>query len=515
MKAFSSQTIFSGTIINIGSRSLARLLRLLLLVVISLKFGASYETDAYFIAQSVVLLFLFLGDSVLNFTFLPVFVDHRKNRGEAEAWPIANTTFTFVGVCLLLISLAIFLFAPYVARVLAPGFSDKALALTTLLIRIISPVPLLAGIASVPAAVFYSYRSFITPAITALFYGSGAIIFALLLSDKLGIISILIGSVAGVGLQALVLIVILKKKRREFKLSSDIHPGVKQVIKLTGPRLLGFTLGRINLIIDRIFASGLGVGYVSCLTYAYRLFQIPSAILISAFAKTFMPLLCEYGAAGDQEEIRKFISKSIRLVAFATIPIAILLFIFRTPLISFLFQRGAFDASDTYLTSSAFLFYDVGLVALCLNIILLGVFYALQDAATPLRIALINAVLNVVLDLILIRWLGLAGIALATSLIAIFNTILILGLLRKRIGGLDGRKIVSSLLRISGASAIMGFVLWLILYNFDSLYRFGNQVLELGTLFLIAFMTYSVACMVLKVNEFKRVVTLLRRKLAF
>lgn len=513
MKALSSQGIFSGALINVGSRSLARLLRLLLLFIISLKFGAGYETDAYFISQTILLSFLFLGDSVLNFSFIPVFVEYRKKTSEIETWQIANTTFTIISGILLLISLLLFFFAPYVAKILAPGFTQKALDLTTLLIRIVSPIPLFAGLAAVPIAVFVSYRSFIQPAVTALFYSIGTILFTLVLADTFGILAVPIGAVIGVGLQALVLILIIKQKGAKFGLSFTVTSGVKQVAKLSGPRLLSFTLSRVNLIIDRIFASGLGVGNVSYLTYAFRLFQIPSAILISALGRSLMPVLSEHAAANQEQEIAKIVTKSICIVAFVTVPLSMILFILRVPLIQLLFQRGVFDATSTQFTSTAFLFYDIGMVAFCMNIVLLGVFYALQNAVTPLKIAVMNAILNVIFDIALIPLLGIGGIALATSLIAILNTVLLLVLLQKRLANLMGFETVTSILKICLAAGVMAIVIWYIPYHFKTLFKFKNQILELGTFLFIGLATYSVACTLLNVNEFRRVLNLLRRKL--
>jgi putative peptidoglycan lipid II flippase len=513
MTSFSSQTFLAGTITNIGSRSLARLLRLLLIVVISFHFGASDESDAYFIAQSIVLLFLFFGESVLNLTFIPVFVEYRRNHGEKQAWPIANTMFTITCASLLMISAGVFLFAPYIAKVLAPGFPHGALSLTTMLIRIISPVPLLAGISAVPAAVFYSYRSFVAPAMTALFYAGGSILFALVLADQLGIMSVPIGSVVGLLFQAFLLVLILKRKTNYFRLSTCLTKGTRQVMSLSGPRLLGFGLTKTNLIVDRVFASGLGMGQVSCLTYAYRIFQIPSAILVTAFAKTLMPVLSEQAASGDKHEIRKLISKAIRFVAIATIPATVILFMFRTPLIESLFQRGAFETTHTHITSTAFLFYSLGLVPFCLNIILLGVFYAFQNAIIPLGITAVNAALNVLLDVIFIRWLGLGGIALATSSIAVLNTIFLLILLHRRLGTLCGYDTVVSLLKILLASGIMMLVVWSIKNSSKGYLQFENQILELGVFLAISLLTYFISCTLLRVSELRRGFTLLRSKL--
>ena len=187
---------------------------------------------------------------------------------------------------------------------------------------------------------------------------------------------------------------------------------------------------------------------------------------------------------------------------------------FRTPTIQFLFQRGAFDADATHLTSTVFLFYDVGLVAFCFNIILLGVFYALKDAVTPLRIAVVSAILNVVLDVILIRWFGLGGIALATSLIAVFNTVFLLTLLQKKIGCLDGYSTLTSLLKISLAAGVMAFVVWSITSNLDKLFGLENHIVKLCAILTTSLVTYVVACVLLRVDELTELVTIFRRRLS-
>ena len=184
-----------------GFRSSARVLRFCLLIIISLRFGAGYETDAYFISQSILLLFYSLGDGVINLCFIPVFMDYKNRRTERSAWDLANATFTLLCLSLFVVSVGIFVFAPTLAKILAPGFSGKSLSMTTILIRIVSPAPMLAGMSFIPAAVFFSHRSFIVPAITGLFYGAGGIALALLLADRLGIYSIPLGSVMGVGVE--------------------------------------------------------------------------------------------------------------------------------------------------------------------------------------------------------------------------------------------------------------------------------------------------------------------------
>jgi len=350
------------------------------------------------------------------------------------------------------------------------------------------------------------------PAITELFYGASAILFTILLASRLGIISIAIGLVIGGILRASILTYSIKQKEKTFSLSWNInHPGVKKIQKLIWPKLVAIFIPNINIMVDRLFASGLGVGCVSYLSYANRLFLLPSAILVSTLGKTFIPITSAYAASKSHDELRRFISKSVRAVGFIIIPLAIMLFILRVPLIKFLFQRGAFDTNDAYLTSTVFLFYDIGLASLCFNPILIGIFYALQDTITPLKIAINSFFLNIIFDLILMKLLGLNGIALGTSLILILNTFLLFRCLYNKIGYFEIRRIFITLSKISLAAGLMGIVVWLLSVNAGNLLSFKHQILELCTFFLIGVIIYFGTCFLLRMEEFKRVIILLKR----
>ena len=496
------QGVFFGLLINVSSRSIARLFRLLLLVVISTKFGVGYVTDAYFITQSLLLFFLFMGEGVLNYSFIPIFIAYKKNDKNADAWQIANISFTLPAGFFLLITVVIYFSAPGLVRGLAPGFSRETLDLTTLLIRLISPIPFFAGLSSIPTAVFISHRSFTTPAITSVFYGGCAILATLALADTIGIRSVVVGSVIGVGLQTIVLLFRLKMKCREFGLSFSFHFGIRQIARLSGPRMVGYALSKVNFIIDKIFASRLGLGNVSYLTYAYRLFQIPTALFVSALAGTLMPVFSEYAASSQTKEIQKNLSKIIRLILFITIPGAVILIIHRLPIIQILFERGAFDTQSTQFTATAFFFYLTGLVFVCMNIILLSVFYAIQDINIPLKIILLNFILNIVLDLILIPLLGLGGIALASSIIAVLNTVLFLLVLQKRFGEIITVETYRAIGKMLFASGLMG--LGLFYTNLDSMHYFlpKNRLISMGISTLAGLLFYCFICILIQVKEF-------------
>jgi putative peptidoglycan lipid II flippase len=225
-KGLSKQGLFTDTIINFSSRGFDRLLRLALLLIITKEFGAGGETDAYFVIQPLIFLFLLFADNALCYTLIPVLADYRRNQGENEAWYVANSVFTLTSICLAIIAVLVFFLAPFIVRILAPGFSEEVSSLTTSLLKLASPIALFVGLSAVPISIFYSFRSFGIPAVTSLFYAIGAILFALLLADAIGISSILLGAVIGTALQTGIILYYLKKRESKLRfifllLSSD------------------------------------------------------------------------------------------------------------------------------------------------------------------------------------------------------------------------------------------------------------------------------------------------------
>jgi putative peptidoglycan lipid II flippase len=241
---------------------------------------------------------------------------------------------------------------------------------------------------------------------------------------------------------------------------------------------------------------------------------MPLAVLGTTLGRVFMPVVSGYAASGAKDEIRGFLSKGLRAVGFVVIPLAVMFAVFRTSIIELLFQRGAFGADATYLTSTAFLFYDLGLVAVSFNTILLTIFFALQDAATPLKIVLVSTPLNAICDVVLMILFGLGGIALATSLLAMLKTVYLLRELRKKIGHLDGHKTVASLSKIGLASGLTGLVGWSISNSSGPLWCPGSKVTELLIFLMLSAITYLLACTVLRVKELRVVLELVRRKLS-
>lgn len=461
MFQLTSQSLTSGALLSAASKGTARTLRFLLLLVISHRFGTCPEADAYFIIQSLTVLFLTLNETVFNLTLIPILVDEHAKKGKLEAIKLASSAFAYLNLFFFGVSLAIFLAAVPLAGVMAPGLSTEGREFTAFLIRIVAPIPLLAGLGGVPASIFYAHRSFVLPNVTFLFYGISSIVAALLLADLVGIECVPMGAAFGVLLQAVVLIAILVRAGK-LSLSFRPHEGLRRLGKLIVPRISGRFLTIFNMVVDKLLATRIGPGQASCLTYALRMNQLPLSILIAPLAAT-MPRLSQQAAVNDYDRMRDFMSRMLRLILFVILPVTAWLLALHEPLVGCLFERGAFVRHDTLTASSALFFYTLGLAFMSVNIFAGSAFYALHDGRTPLLISIACAVLNVLFDLLLIPFFDLSGIALARSATALVRFFLTFTWLQKRIGILPWKEQIGrSAARSALAAALAGVGMWIV-----------------------------------------------------
>lgn len=495
MRSFKPQSVRQGVAINGLARAFQGGLSFLILVLIAKVFGADLYADAFLITNALVSLFLLAGENILAVTFVPVFIEYREKRSPEEAQELANSLFTFLFVCLTAVSMTIFFFAPWFARGLAPGFSPTARAVTANLIRMYAPLILLLGAMGMSTSLFYARRSFTIPAITSTFLGMGQLASLFLLGGRIGIYSIPVGAVAGIALQVTALVYTLETKKKGLRFCwNPNHPGMRQVARLLAPRLVGITTARINIIVDRFFASSLEVGFVTALGFAQRLVQIPFMLVMEAMAKTLIPVLSKHDSAGEIQEIRGRLLQVLGVLNAVVIPVMVFFFVLREPLVRLLFERGAFGSGETKITASAFLFYNIGLLAYSYNLTLHAFYYSVQDTATPMKIAGGILVLNFFLDMLFVRVMGLDGIALATSLVAFVRTGFLLAFLNSRIGSLDYFAILKSIARFSLASVPMGIAAWLTTGSVGRHINISNPlglILQMGAAIAVGGLVYA------------------------
>jgi putative peptidoglycan lipid II flippase len=450
-------------------------------------FGAGFVNDAFQVAFRVpnMLRDLF-AEGALSVAFVKTFTDYIEKQNEEEAWRLASMVMNALAIVLSAISILGIILAPYIVSLIAPGFAPEKAALATTLTRIMFPFLLLVALAAVAMGVLNTRGRFGIPASASTLFNVGSIVGGLLCAYWLSgggwerlkdpdaipsvraqwaIIGMAIGTLIGGALQFLVQVPSLRRVGFRFRPKvSFSHPGVRQVMRLMGPAIIGTAAVQINVFINTLFASDIP-GAPSWLGYSFRLMQFPIGVFGVAIGTATLPAISRYAARGDIQHFRSTLSSSIGLVFLLTIPSACGLIILGKPIIALLYQRGAFTALDTQMVQAAIIGWSVGLVGYSAIKVLSPAFYALDDARTPMIISFVSIVINAAGAYFFKMWLsrygvtpqtpsgyGHAGLALATSSVALVNFFALAYFMRRKIKRLEGRRILSSFVRISLAS---------------------------------------------------------------
>ena len=437
----------------------SRALGLLREMIIGGRFGTSAELDAYLAAFRLPdILFQLMAGGALASAFIPTFTTYLARGEEDEAWrlssAIINLVMLFTGTAAALAALL----APWiVAHVVAPRFPPAQQALTASLMRWMLIAPVVFGVSGVVMGILNSFQHFLLPALAPVMYNLSIIGGALFLAPRIGVRGLVVGVVVGAALHLLVQVPGLVRQGMRYTLELGLnHPGVREVGRLMGPRVLGLAIVQLNFLVNTILASGLPPGSLSALNFAWLLMLLPQGIVAQAVATAAFPTFSDLAARGQLGEMRETLTATLRAVLFLTIPASVGLYVLRVPLIQLLFQRGAFAARSTEAVAWALQFYALGLAAHSGVEILTRAFYALHDTKTPVLVGGGAMALNVAFSLMLIGSLAHGGLALANSVATILEMLGLLVLLRGRIGGVAGRQLGRGVGQSLVAAALMG-----------------------------------------------------------
>jgi len=476
----------AASIIGAGTFS-SRILGFLRDMVIANFFGAGLSADAFFVAFRIPNLWRRLvGEGSLTISFIPVYTEYLTQHSEKESQELTDIAFTIAGIVLFILTLLGILFSPFLIQIIAPGFSrvPEKFHLTVTLNRIIFPYLFFMGLYALCMGILNSLRHFFAPAIAPAFLNVSIIVSVLLFyhTFNLPVMTLALGVLAGGVIQFLFQLPFLWRKGVRFHFNLNVkHPAIRRIGSLMVPGLIGTAVYQLNVFIDTIFASFLPSGSISYLFFADRLMEFPLGIFAIAIGMASLPSLSGLASQGKMDELKETLSFSFRLVSFISIPAMVGLIALKTPIINLLFQRGRFDYIATVMTAKALLFYSVGLWAIAGSRTIVPAFYSLQDTWTPLKVGLICLGANVIFNSIFIFPLKHAGLALATSLSSILNLLLLYRKLGPRLGGLEIKKNIKSLLSILFCSLPMGVLAYLIcsIGSWDTAGNEGQKVILL------------------------------------
>jgi putative peptidoglycan lipid II flippase len=427
------------TLATVSSMTLlSRILGFVRDFVIARAFGAGMLTDAFFVAFKLPnLLRRLFAEGAFSQAFVPVLGEYRSRRGSEETRQLVDRVASLLFLVVLAVTLLGMAAAPLLVYLSAPGFADNAdkFALTVNLTRVTFPYILFMSLVALAGGVLNTWSRFVVPAFTPVLLNVAFIVMALYAAPWFDPPIMALGWAVFLGgaLQLAFQIPSLKRLGMLPRFSIDLHDeGVRRIFRLMAPALLGVSVAQVSLLLNTIFASFLNTGSVSWLYYADRLMEFPAGLLGAALGTILLPSLSKCHAAGRHDEYSRLLDWGLRLTFLLAAPAALALAILAVPLIATLFHHGAFSVTDVFRTRDALVAYSLGLLAMILVKILAPGFYARQNVRTPVRIAILTLTVTQLLNLILIRWLAHAGLALAIGLAAMLNAALLYRGLRAR-----------------------------------------------------------------------------------
>ena len=450
---------------------LSRVLGLVREQVMASVFGAGFATDAFNVAFRVPnLLRDLFAEGAMSSAFVPTFTEYREKRSDAEAWALGRQLMVTLLAVLTVVCVIGWVTAPWVVAALAPGFAavPGKLPLTILLTRVMLPFLPLVAVAAVCMGMLNASGRFAVPALAPALLNLGMVVFGVPLipvcmrTGQPAILAMAIGVLIGGALQLGVQLPALATLGFRLRLEwPRPHPGVRRVALLMVPATLGLAATQVNLFVSTILASLLAQGSVSWLSYAFRLMQLPIGVFGVALATVSLPALSRAAVADDMPALKATLSATIRLVFVLTVPAAVWLAAMAGPVIALLYEHGRFGPMDTARTAGALVMYCVGLPAFAAVGVMTRTFYALGTTRTPVQASLVAVALNIVLNLALMHPLAHLGLALGTSLTSIANLSMLSFALRRRIGPIQGGRILGTLVRVLLAAGTVAFVCFL------------------------------------------------------
>lgn len=403
-------------------------------VLIARFLGTGFMAEAFFVAQRIPnLLRDMVGEGAANAAIVPVLSEYAEKKTKQEWQECINAVFGWGLIVLGAMTLLCMIITPLIVRLIAPGFvlEPQKFDLTVNLTRIMFPYLILIALTAFQAGILCSLNAFFAPS-----YGPCLLNVAMILSAWVASLfswhlayAISIGVLIGGVLQFWAQWYALRRRGIHWRLPITLnHEGARQIGRLLLPRLWGSTVYQINIFVDTFCASLtmiVGTGGIAAIYYANRIIQFPLGVFGYALSSAALPSLSKLVQSGDMGIFKSTVMFALRNLMLVLIPCTVLMTVFSTWIIHIVFQRGAFDAYSTMVTSQVMFYAALGLPFYGASRILASAFYALQDTKYPVKIATMCLVINVVLNVALMFPLKVGGIAMASSISSAFNCLML------------------------------------------------------------------------------------------
>ena len=460
--------------------SISRVIGFFREMLIAYRFGSGMETDAFFVANGVQGMVFSLFASGLTVAMIPIIAEIRKEGTQIDENRYVSGILNCFAIISLIMILLGYIFAEPIVRVFAIGFEGEQLALAVLLTRISLPMVLLAMVSSVLVSYNHSVGKFLISSMESIFLNIPIIIYLIFFHTSFGIAGLMATIVLG---SALRIIAAYWPLYGTWKYSPTFARGegnLRKTYAIMGPILIASIAGQVNHIVDKTLASRLAVGSISALAYAQRAKGVIVSLFLATVVTIVYPKLSEYITEMKWKKLQSTMTYCMDLILLMVVPSLVGLTVLSYPIIKVLLFRGAFTENNVIMTASALFFYSWGLIGSGVSLLVDKVYFSLQDSKTPMKIGMMAVAVNIAFNLLLVGPMKHNGLALATSIAGTFAaTAKFLGLRKKNIA-VEYRKMFSTFLKASLASAIMGIAVYYLAFELVDIYsglvleRFGK-----------------------------------------
>lgn len=423
-------------------------------------YGTSSVSDAYFIASSVpTLLFYFIGHSLAT-VYIPMYNKVKYENGEKKALEFSGNIVNISLILGLIIVAVLMIFPEYVIKLFASGFDTETSSLASVFIRICAPSILMMILIYVFSGYLQANNSFLPPAAVSL-PRNIVIMMSIIIASKFGNMYLGLGLIVSYMAELLMLIPFIIKKGYKYKPIVDLKDeNIKKSIYMIMPILLGVSVGQINKIIDRSIASYASTGGVSALSYASVINNAVQEVFVTGIITVLFANCAQMVAAGDFDGVKTKFIKTADMMIFVLIPASVGIVVLAKPIVEICFSRGNFNSESVSITSGALRCYTLGLVFLALRDTMVKVFYAYKNTHITTITSVIAVLINIILNLILYKIIGINGLAIATSISAIFNCVMLSFMLKKIMKDWENKVLFPVILKSTISALIMGITVY-------------------------------------------------------
>jgi putative peptidoglycan lipid II flippase len=519
----SRRRIARSTAIFAVATALSRVFGLIREIVAAYYFGAAGKINAFTIAFQIPnLIRALVADAALSSAFVPVFSELIEKGERRRAWRVASTLFWLMLLGLTALSALFIVVAPYVIGVFGDPGGDRSLAVG--LSQVLFPIVALLGVSGIVVGILNTYNHFTVPALSPVVWNVAIIVGIVIGVPQATHMNAELYIYAGSILAATVIQTLLpfpwlyglEHGEERLRLLIDWRdPMVKRTFVLMVPVTLGLGLINVNAVIDQIFASRLVDATLAptAIQKSFLVYMLPQGIFSVAIATVLFPTLSRLATRGDMDGFRDTLGRGLRQIVFLLVPASVFSAVLAEPIIRLLFQRHAWTPEQTPVVAACLAAFSAGLVFNGAMLMLNRGFFSLQENWIPTVVALANLGLNVALDLVFYR-VGAWGIPLATAVVNMFGTAALLILMRRKIGGIEGRQTLSVFVRVVIASAVVAAVSFGVWYGLDSLLgrSLGGQIVSLTAALVASTAVYLGLCRLLRVRELDALRGLIKRR---